>query len=117
MVAKDSEFHKAIFKTCGNQCLCDLIEFLHTKAHIVRYYAWANPQRIEQSILEHQQMIQAVQERNRITLEKLVVNHLALSHKSYLGRWHFSQKDEKGARLRSPAHSEKRRKIFTENSG
>ena len=86
MIEKDSEFHRAIFRTCRNQYLYNMIDFLRTKAHIVRYNAWSLPDRIEQSIQEHRQMIEAIEARNASQLEKLIVKHLTYSKKSYLAQ-------------------------------
>jgi DNA-binding GntR family transcriptional regulator len=86
MIKKDSEFHRAIFRTCRNQYLYNLIDFLRTKAHIVGYNAWSAPERIEQSIAEHRQIVQAIEKRDCPRLEKLVVKHLTFSKNSYLAQ-------------------------------
>jgi DNA-binding GntR family transcriptional regulator len=84
MIEKDSEFHRAIFKICRNQYLEDMINFLKTKAHIVGYNAWSLPDRIEQSIQEHRQIMGAIEAKNASQLEKLIVKHLTFSKNSYL---------------------------------
>jgi len=86
MIEKDSEFHRAIFKICRNQYLYDMINYLKTKAHIVGYNAWSLPDRIEQSIQEHRQIIGAIEAKNASQLEKLIVKHLTYSKKSYLAQ-------------------------------
>ena len=83
MIEKDLEFHRAVYQTCRNRYLCELIDLLRTKAHIVGYNAWSFPQRIEQSIREHREILRAIEERNRIRLEKLVVKHITFSRRSY----------------------------------
>jgi len=83
MVEKDLEFHRSVYQTCRNRYLCEIIDFLRTKAHIVGYNAWSLPQRIEQSILEHREILRAIEERNRARLEKLVVKHITFSKRSY----------------------------------
>ena len=83
MIEKDLEFHRAVYRTCRNRYLCELIDHLRTKAHIVGYSAWSFPQRIEQSIREHRQILRAIEDRNRSRLEKLVVKHITFSRKSY----------------------------------
>ena len=84
MIEKDSEFHRMIFKTCHNSYLYEVIDYLRTKAHIVRFNAWSLPRRIEQSIDEHREMIQAIEDKNLSKLEKLIVKHLTISKNSYL---------------------------------
>jgi DNA-binding GntR family transcriptional regulator len=83
MIEKDLEFHRAVYRTCRNRYLCELIDHLRTKAHIVGYNAWSFPQRIEQSIREHREILRAIEERNQTRLEKLVVKHISFSRKSY----------------------------------
>ena len=84
MIEKDSEFHRIIFKACHNSYLYEVIDYLRTKAHIVRFNAWSLPRRIEQSIDEHREMIQAIEDKNLSKLEKLIVKHLTISKNSYL---------------------------------
>jgi DNA-binding GntR family transcriptional regulator len=84
MIEKDSEFHQAIFKASRNRYLCDMIDYLRTRAHIVRFNAWSLPNRIEESILEHKMMVKSIEKRDLKGLEKLVVQHLTFSKNSYL---------------------------------
>jgi len=84
MIEMDSEFHRMIFRACRNSYLYDMIDFLRTKAHIVRFNAWSLPRRIEESILEHRMMIKAIEKRDLEELEKLVLQHLRFSKNSYL---------------------------------
>ncbi len=83
MIEKDLEFHRAVYQTCRNRYLCEIIDFLRTKAHIVGYNAWSLPQRIGQSILEHRAILRAIEEGHRARLEKLVVKHITFSKRSY----------------------------------
>jgi DNA-binding GntR family transcriptional regulator len=84
MIEKDSEFHRTIFRACHNRYLSEMIDYLRTKAHIVRFNAWSLPHRIEESILEHRMMIKTIEKRDLEGLEKLVVQHLTFSKNSYL---------------------------------
>ena len=86
MMEKDSEFHRAIFRTCRNQVLCDIIDWLRTRSHIVGYNAWSLPQRIEQSLLEHREILQAIEKRDPVQLEKMIGKHLTYSKNSYLSQ-------------------------------
>jgi DNA-binding GntR family transcriptional regulator len=86
MIEEDSQFHRMIFKACRNDYLYDMIDYLRTKAHIVRFNAWSLPHRIEQSIVEHREMIKAIENRNLPQLEKLIVNHLTFSKDSYMSQ-------------------------------
>jgi len=84
MIEIDSEFHRAIFRACHNRYLSEMIDYLRTKAHIVRFNAWSLPRRIEESILEHRMMIKTIEKRDLEGFEKLVVQHLTFSKNSYL---------------------------------
>ena len=86
MIEVDSEFHRMIFKACRNSYLYEMIDYLRTKAHIVRFNAWSLPHRIEQSIIEHREIIKAIEERNLSQLEKLIVKHLTFSKNSYMSQ-------------------------------
>jgi DNA-binding GntR family transcriptional regulator len=86
IIEMDSEFHRMIFRACRNSYLYDMIDFLRTKAHIVRFNAWSLPHRIEQSILEHREMILAIEDRNLSQFEKLILKHLTFSKDSYMSQ-------------------------------
>jgi len=86
MIEKDSEFHRAIFRSCHNRYLYGMVDFLRTKAHIVRFNAWSLPRRIGQSISEHREMIKAIEGRNLSQFDKLIVKHLTFSRNSYLAQ-------------------------------
>jgi len=86
MIEADSEFHRMIFKACRNSYLYEMIDYLRTKAHIVRFNAWALPHRIEQSIVEHREILKTIEDRNPSQFEKLIVRHLTFSKNSYLSQ-------------------------------
>ena len=86
MIEKDNEFHRALFQASRNSYLNDMIDYLSTKAHIVKFNAWSLPNRIEQSRLEHKAMIEALERRDDDTFEKLVTDHLLFSKNSYLAQ-------------------------------
>ena len=86
MIEMDSEFHRMIFRACRNNYLYDMIDYLRTKAHIVRFNAWSLPHRVEQSIVEHREMIKAIENRDFPQLEKLIVKHLTISKNSYMSQ-------------------------------
>lgn len=86
MIEKDNEFHRALFQASRNSYLNDMIDYLSTKAHIVKFNAWSLPNRIEQSRLEHKAMIEALEQRDEDTFEKLVTDHLLFSKNSYLAQ-------------------------------
>ncbi len=86
MIEKDGEFHRSIFRTCRNQVLYDIIDALRTKSYIVGYNAWSIPDRIEQSIKEHREILRAIEKKDRRELERLIEKHLTYSKNSYLAQ-------------------------------
>ncbi|MGA3174181.1 MAG: GntR family transcriptional regulator [Syntrophorhabdales bacterium] len=86
MIEKDNEFHRVLFQPSRNGYLNYMIDYLGTRAYMVKFNAWSLPNRIEQSILEHRAMIEALKRRDGEAFEKLVVDHLFFSRDSYLGR-------------------------------
>jgi DNA-binding GntR family transcriptional regulator len=102
MIEKDLEFHRAVYQTCRNRYLCEVIDFLRTKAHIVGYNAWSLPQRIEQSIREHREILRAIEERNRARLENLVVKHITFSKMSYQAQLKGLDQSDRSAERHAP---------------
>jgi DNA-binding GntR family transcriptional regulator len=86
MIEKDNEFHRVMFQPSRNDYLNYMIDYLSTKAHVVKFNAWSLPNRIEQSMREHGEMIEALKARDGDAFEKLVIDHLLFSKKSYLER-------------------------------
>lgn len=86
MIEADSLFHRAIFAASKNRYLAELIDYLRTKAHIVRFNAWSIPNRIEQSNNEHKKIIKAIEGKDLRQLKKLIVQHLIISKESYLSQ-------------------------------
>ncbi len=84
MIEKDNEFHRALFQASGNNYLNEMVDYLSMKVHMVKFNAWSLPNRIDQSILEHNAMIAALERRDREAYEKLVTDHLLISKENYL---------------------------------
>ena len=101
MIEKDGEFHREVYRTCRNQHLCDLIDHLKVKSYIVGYNAWSLPQRIEESIREHQGIVAAVAGKDAPNLEKLIVKHLTFSKNSYLDQLRGSDRWPPAAKEKS----------------
>jgi DNA-binding GntR family transcriptional regulator len=84
MIEQDNEFHRALFRASGNNYLNEMVDYLSMKVHMVKFNAWSLPNRIEQSILEHNAMIAALERKDGEAFEKLVTDHLLFSKKNYL---------------------------------
>jgi len=86
MFEKYTEFHRAMSRASGNRYLGDMIDYLRTKAYIVRFNAWSTADRLEQSTREHKAMIRALEQRDARALERLVTDHLLFSKNTYLAQ-------------------------------
>jgi DNA-binding GntR family transcriptional regulator len=84
MIEKDNEFHRALFRNSGNNYLNEMVDYLSMKVHMVKFNSWSLPNRIEQSILEHNAMIAALERRDGEAFERLVTDHLLFSKNNYL---------------------------------
>jgi DNA-binding GntR family transcriptional regulator len=84
IVQADSDFHSFLFQTTRNTYLFNFINQLRLKSYIVRFNAWIIPDRIEQSVKEHEAIITAIEKKDLDRLEKLLVQHLIFSKESYL---------------------------------
>ncbi len=102
MIEKDNEFHRALFQASRNKYLNEMIDYLSTKAHIVKFNAWSMPDRIEHSRLEHKAMIEALERRNAEAFEKLVVDHLLFSKNSYLAQLRGPARKGRSKRAKKP---------------
>ena len=84
LMRANDRFHDAIYMAAENPCLFDLIQQLRRQVHAVRFYAWAQPERIARSLAEHQEMLQALRLRDAVRLTDLTRDHLRVAKESYL---------------------------------
>jgi DNA-binding GntR family transcriptional regulator len=84
MVQEDQEFHRFLFQITRNTYLNNFIEHLRLKSYIVSFNAWIQPDRIEQSVKEHKEIILSIEKKSLARLEKLLVQHLTFSKECYL---------------------------------
>lgn len=84
LMSANDHFHDAIYTAAGNPCLLELIQQLRRPVHAVRFYAWAQPDRIGRSLAEHREMVQALQRRDAARLADLTREHLRVARDTYL---------------------------------
>jgi DNA-binding GntR family transcriptional regulator len=84
LMRANDRFHDAIYMASGNPTLFELIQQLRRQVHAVRFYAWAQPERISRSLAEHQQMLAILRERDGERLAKLTEEHLRVAKDTYL---------------------------------
>lgn len=72
----NDEFHDALLGLCRNTELCKAIRVYTEASNPIRSYGIADKDWLEQAVLEHAAMIRAIEEQDRATLERLVVEHM-----------------------------------------
>lgn len=83
MLAND-RFHDAIYVAAENPCLVELIQQLRRQVHMVRFHAWALPERIARSLAEHRRMVEALEARDGDGLAELTQTHMQVAKDTYL---------------------------------
>jgi DNA-binding GntR family transcriptional regulator len=83
MLAND-RFHDAIYAAAENPCLVELIQQLRRQVHMVRFNAWALPERIARSLAEHRRMMEALEIRDGGGLAELTQAHIQVAKDTYL---------------------------------
>lgn len=68
-------FHSTIYRACGSEILCSMIERLWPMFDSGK--VWIIPNRAQQTLREHRQILDAVRERNVELAEKLLADHIA----------------------------------------
>jgi len=84
LMRANDRFHDAIYVATENPCLFELIQQLRRQVHAVRFYAWAQPERIVRSLTEHRQMLGVLRQRDGDRLAKLTQEHLRVAQDTYL---------------------------------
>ena len=72
----DSEFHETIYKATGNRLLCKTLSELHRKIKLYRKLSLSVPGRLERSILEHREILEAIEARNSAEADRLTSLHI-----------------------------------------
>jgi DNA-binding GntR family transcriptional regulator len=73
----DVEFHALLLEACDNELLKTMMENLNVHLQMVRLRTVALPGRPEQTVLEHYEIVEAIEKRNSILAEKLMKEHVA----------------------------------------
>jgi DNA-binding GntR family transcriptional regulator len=84
LMRANDRFHDVMYLASGNPCLFELIQQLRRQVHAVRFYAWAQPDRITRSLAEHRQMLAVLRERDGERLATLTQEHLRVAKDTYL---------------------------------
>ncbi|MBQ6803227.1 MAG: GntR family transcriptional regulator [Clostridia bacterium] len=82
----DSRFHQIIHALCGSPTMRDTLEPLHRKLLKYRKASFSFPERAQQSLREHQDILTAIQNRNGKEAEELTILHIKNAKESILKR-------------------------------
>ncbi|MDD6683709.1 MAG: GntR family transcriptional regulator [Clostridiales bacterium] len=82
----DSRFHQIIYALCGSPTMRDTLEPLHRKLLKYRKASFSFPERAQQSLREHQDILTAIQNRNGKEAEELTILHIKNAKESIMKR-------------------------------
>jgi DNA-binding GntR family transcriptional regulator len=77
-------FHRLLFSKSGNAYLSDTINEFAQRAHLIRFYSFAEPEYIERARQEHWKILSAIEASDREGLVELCARHIIASKEAYL---------------------------------
>ena len=83
MVVSNFSFHQVIFQMSGNVVLTGMIDQLRTRSHLLRHYIWREPGRLEQSLIEHEALINFINDKDIKSFKELNEKHILAGIKKY----------------------------------
>jgi DNA-binding GntR family transcriptional regulator len=86
MFLKNEEFHRALYAATENKLLCDLLERVRNATFPLRYAAYFIPARGEQSVRDHEAIIQALECRDLAALTTVLEASIFYPKHVYLSR-------------------------------
>lgn len=72
----DSQFHETIYKVSGNRLLCKTLSELHRKIKLYRKLSLSVPGRLECSVLEHKEILEAIEAHDAEAADRLTSLHI-----------------------------------------
>ena len=72
----DSQFHETIYKATGNRLLCKTLSELHRKIKVYRELSLSVPGRLESSIVEHREILKAIEAGDSKEADRLTSLHI-----------------------------------------
>jgi DNA-binding GntR family transcriptional regulator len=77
-------FHRLLFSKSGNVYLSETINEFAQRAHVIRFYSFAEPDYIERARQEHWKILSAIETSDREGLVELCAKHIVASKEAYL---------------------------------
>lgn len=72
----DSEFHNIIYRASGNRLLCKTLSELHRNIQVYRKLSLTVPERLERSVEEHREILNAIEKGDADTADELTFRHI-----------------------------------------
>ena len=72
----DSEFHNIIYRASGNRLLCKTLSELHRNIKVYRKLSLTVPERLEKSVKEHREILNAIEAGDADTADELTRQHI-----------------------------------------
>ncbi|WP_346763905.1 GntR family transcriptional regulator [Rhodobacter sp. SGA-6-6] len=89
--ACDDAFHKVFFRHCGNRYIVEMAELLWQRSATIRTFAYGNREVLAQSVVEHDQICDAIGKCDRERFVDVSVKHLfpalVAFKEAHAGRW------------------------------
>lgn len=91
----DSEFHETIYKATGNRLLCKTLSELHRKIKLYRKLSLSVPGRLERSVEEHREILEAIEAKNSAEADRLTSLHIECALENLLSAFETEKIEEK----------------------
>lgn len=88
----DSQFHETIYKATGNRMLCKTLSELHRKIKVYREISLSVPGRLESSVIEHKEILRAIEAGNSIEADRLTSLHIERALENLLTAFESKEK-------------------------
>ena len=76
-------FHRSIFEVCGNNIVSEIIDQLRNRSRIWYHYIRGNAQHWENTVKDHNKMIDFLHSRDTARLKDINKSHLTTGYESY----------------------------------
>lgn len=80
----DTEFHDIIYGRCGSVTFEKILSGVHHKLKKYRRNSLKSKKRIRASVIEHEEILKAIEERNAKEAQRLMTKHLENAYKSVI---------------------------------
>ncbi|MBE5742765.1 MAG: GntR family transcriptional regulator [Clostridiales bacterium] len=91
---QDTAFHKIIYNASGNKVLCKILTDLHKKIKLYRKLSLSNPDRIEDSVKEHREILNAILSGDGDRADQLTALHIERAMNSIINLKSFANGQE-----------------------